>query len=102
MAEDTGFDPSLKKKKKKTKKIVDLDASEEPVETAKSEETSLNEITNKENETVLPVQESQEKEDVGKFTIIRNLQYYEFFLDINCEALIKYKVVNCPSPRITQ
>ena len=56
---------------------MDLDASEEPVETAKTEETSVNENTNKENEAVLPVQESQEKEDVGKFTIIRNSQLHE-------------------------
>ena len=56
---------------------MDLDASEEPVETAKTEETSVNENTNKENEAVLPVQESQGKDDVGKFTIIRNTQLHE-------------------------
>ena len=53
----------MKKKKKKVKKIVDLDGSEEPVETAKSEEPSVNEDTNKENEAV---QDSQDK-DVGEF-----------------------------------
>ncbi|CAB4013563.1 Hypothetical predicted protein [Paramuricea clavata] len=67
MADDyeNAFDPSLKKKKKKVRKIVDLDGSEEPVETAKSEEpsvnenTSVNEDTNKENEAV---QDSQDKD----------------------------------------
>ncbi len=52
----------MKKKKKKVKKIVDLDASDEPDETAKSEDPSVNEETNKENEAVLPVQESQDKD----------------------------------------
>jgi hypothetical protein len=49
------------------KKIVDLDASEEPAESAKSEETSKNEETSKDNDAALPVQESQDKEDVGRF-----------------------------------
>ena len=56
------FDPSMKKKKKKLKKIVDLDDPEEPTETAKIEEPSVSEDTNKENESV---QESQEK-DIGE------------------------------------
>lgn len=53
----------MKKKKKKPKKIVDLDDSEEPTETAKIEEPSVNEDTNKENESV---QESQERE-IGEY-----------------------------------
>ena len=56
----------MKKKKKKPKKIVDLDEAEEPNERAKVDEPSVNEDTNKENESV---QETQEK-DIGESTIV--------------------------------
>ena len=45
---------SMKKKKKKVKKVVDLDALEEPLESTKNDE--VGEDTNKENQVV------QEKE----------------------------------------
>lgn len=61
---DNVFDPSMKKKKKKPKKIVDLDASEEPVETMKIEEAS-NEDPNKENEAVREVQEKEIDDDMN-------------------------------------
>ena len=56
------FDPSMKKKKKKAKKIVDLDGPEETVEPVNSEEPQISENTNKENEAV---HESQGK-DLGE------------------------------------
>lgn len=54
----------MKKKKKKTKKIVDLDAPEETVEQSTKNDEASEESTNKENEVV------QEKEIGERYTIV--------------------------------
>ncbi|XP_046843558.1 eukaryotic translation initiation factor 2 subunit 2-like [Xenia sp. Carnegie-2017] len=62
---DSGFNPSMKKKKKKTKKIVDFDPTDEVEEKIKNVDLSNNQDTNKENEIIEEANDKQIDDDMN-------------------------------------